>query len=72
MNKRKEFPKKKDNPRNEMVHIAVTLRQMEAFRKESQATGKAISELGYEMLLRGSLTTLEARHFANDATNLTQ
>jgi hypothetical protein len=69
---KKEFPKKKDNPRNVMVHIAVTERQKQAFRKEAKATNKSISEVGYEMLMGCGLAALESRHFASDATNLTQ
>lgn len=72
MEAKREFPKKKANPRNAVIRIAITERQKEAFRRESKETGKGESALGYEMLMRGSLSTLEARHFADDATNISQ
>lgn len=72
----REFPKKKSNPRNTIIPIAVTELQREALRMEAarrqRETGKdtGISTVAYEMLLQCNLDGLVAFYFPDASSNL--
>jgi hypothetical protein len=64
----REFPKKKENPRNAKLLIAVTYEEKAAFAWEAGVTNTSQSDVAYKMLnKRGGLPKLLARYRAESS-----
>lgn len=53
----------KENPRNEVVSVAMTRDEKEAIRRKAEETKQSMSDVAREMMLRGSLSQLVASFF---------
>lgn len=58
------MPKRKDNPRNDSILVAVTKEEKEALRAKASADDTSISSVAYTMLLKGNLEALTKAHRA--------
>lgn len=57
----------KEQPRNEVLGVALTVREKEAIRRKATATKQSMSDVAREMMLRGNLAELVSSFFGPPA-----